>query len=206
MITDPNLYFTKGCGRCSKFDTPDCTSLRWASGQATLRALCLEVGLAETVKWGHPCYMHANRNIANIGAFKDSFRLTFFNAALMTDPNGVLTKQGPNTTNAGVLRFETAEQVAPMADIIRAYLKESMGYAASGIRAPRTVKEYDIPEELTDALDADPDLADAFAALTPGRQRGYYLHIGGAKQSTTRSARIEKARGRIFDGQGFNER
>lgn len=206
MIKDPDIYFTKGCGRCAKFDTPDCASLRWAEGQAALRALCVEVGLVETAKWGHPCYMHADRNIAILGAFKDSFRLTFFNAALMTDPDKVLTKQGPNTANAGVLLFNASQDVAPMADIILKYLKESMGYAEAGVRAPQTVKDYDIPEELGDALDADPEFAAAFNALTPGRQRGYYLHFGSAKQSATRISRIEKARARIFAGIGFNER
>nr|WP_255775031.1 YdeI/OmpD-associated family protein [Halomonas alkalisoli] len=32
----------------------------------------------------------------------------------------------------------------------------------------------------------------AFEALTPGRKRGYILHFSGAKQSSTRTSRIEK--------------
>ena len=49
-------------------------------------------------------------------------------------------------------------------------------------------------------------LAKAFQALTPGRRRGYALHIGGAKQSKTRASRVEKCVDRILEGKGFNER
>lgn len=68
MITDIKDYFAKGCGRCERFSTPSCSARRWANGLSDLRRICLEVGLVETVKWGHPCYMHAGRNIAIIGA------------------------------------------------------------------------------------------------------------------------------------------
>jgi len=64
----------------------------------------------------------------------------------------------------------------------------------------------DVPGELTDALDADPELAEAFAALTPGRQRGYLLNLNQAKQPATRVARIEKFRDRIIAGKGLIER
>ena len=29
MITDVEDYFTKGCGRCDRFGTPDCSTRRW---------------------------------------------------------------------------------------------------------------------------------------------------------------------------------
>ena len=86
------------------------------------------------------------------------------------------------------------------------YLQEAIGYARQGIKPPASKITRDMPGELADALDTDPLLAEAFAALTPGRQRGYFLHIGGAKQSGTRLARIEKCRDRIFAGIGYNER
>ncbi len=45
----------------------------------------------------------------------------------------------------------------------------------------------------------------AFLALTPGRQRGYNLHFTGAKQSATRTARIEKFVPKILKGLGFHD-
>lgn len=207
MITDVDDFFAKGCDRCKRFDTPQCSSQIWRGGLADLRTLCRNAGLTETVKWGHPCYMHQDRNIALIGAFQSYFNLTFFNPRLMSDPDGVLERQGARETNTpGMIRFVTDAQVAAQSGIIRAYLAEAIGYAEKGIKPPPKVTEYPVPDELTDVLDSDPEFAEAFDALTPGRQRGYYMHIGDAKQSSTRSARIEKARPRIFVGKGFNER
>jgi uncharacterized protein YdeI (YjbR/CyaY-like superfamily) len=54
-------------------------------------------------------------------------------------------------------------------------------------------------------LDDDPELAEAFRALTPGRQKGYLLHFAGAKQSATRAARVEKHAPRILKGLGLDD-
>lgn len=206
MITVIEDYFTKGCGRCTRFATPDCSAAIWSVGQDALRAICLDAGLEETVKWGHPCYMHAGRNIAIMGAFRDDFRLSFFNAALLRDPEGVLERQGPSTQNPDMIRFTDAGQVAARSATIRTYLAEAMGYAAAGIKAPKVERAVEIPEELTDALDADPELAEAFAALTPGRQKSYAFNLNQAKQSSTRIARIERFREKILAGKGALER
>jgi uncharacterized protein YdeI (YjbR/CyaY-like superfamily) len=62
-----------------------------------------------------------------------------------------------------------------------------------------------VPEELTEAFKTDAPLAEAWGALTPGRQRAYILFIAGAKQSATRTDRIAKYRPRILKGKGMND-
>ena len=54
-------------------------------------------------------------------------------------------------------------------------------------------------------MDAEPVFKAAFESLTPGRQRAYNLFFSGAKQSTTRTARIEKYVDRILKGKGIND-
>lgn len=206
MITEIEDFFTKGCGRCDRFDTPECSALRWSTGIAALRRICLELGLVETLKWGHPCYMHAGRNIALIGALREDLRLGFFNAALMTDPAGLLSKQGPNTQHPDVMRFFANGEVAAREASVRAYLQEAMGYAAAGLKPPKTAQEIELPDELTEALEADPELAQAFAALTPGRQRSYVIVLGALKKPESRVARIGKLRAHILAGKGAQER
>lgn len=206
MITDIEDYFSKGCGRCDRFDTPDCSTKQWHSGLLRLRDLCRDLGLEETLKWAHPCYMHAGRNIAIIGAFRNDFRLSFFNAALMKDPEGILEKQGPNTRHADMIRFTANTQVGEMSDVITAYLNEAMGYAEAGIKPPKQDGDIDLPDELIEALDADPELAEAFHGLTPGRQRSYVINLNSAKKPETRVARISTYRDKILAGKGFNER
>jgi hypothetical protein len=61
-------------------------------------------------------------------------------------------------------------------------------------------------EELQARLDSDPQLAAAFASLTPGRQREYNFHISGAKQATTRESRIDRCVPKILAGKGFRDR
>ena len=57
---------------------------------------------------------------------------------------------------------------------------------------------------LTPAGDAE--LAAAFGALTPGRQRQYNLYISDAKQSTTRASRVERCVPKILQSKGFRDR
>lgn len=206
MITDIEDYFSKGCGRCERFATPECSTRQWASGLGDLRKICRESGLFETVKWGHPCYVHEGRNVAIIGAFRGDFRLNFFNAALMKDPESLLEKQGPNTQHAGMIRFTDNAQVARIGPVILSYLKEAKGYAEAGIKPPKEERDIELPDELVEALDADPDLAEAFHALTPGRQRSYVINLNSAKTSATRMSRIAKFREKILSGKGATER
>lgn len=206
MITDVEDYFADGCGRCPRFASDDCTSRIWSAELAKLRSICLEAGLSETAKWGHPCYMHAGRNIAIMGAFRGDVRLTFFNAALMQDADGLLVRQGANTRHPDAFRFTGLEQIRQIRPQILAYLREAMGYAEAGILPEKTPRELDIPDELAEAMDADPELAEAFHALTPGRQRSYAINLNGAKKPETRIARIEKFRPAILAGKGANER
>lgn len=206
MITAIDDYFTKGCGRCERFGTPDCSTRAWIAGLEQLRRICLDCGLTETVKWGHPCYMHAGRNIVIIGAFRNDYRITFFNASLMRDPEGVLERQGPNSRHPDMIRFVKNEDVARMAPVIQAYLREAMNYAETGLRGEKEDVPLNLPEELVTAMDDDPVLAEAFHRLTPGRQKSYVILLNGAKQTDTRRARILKNRDKILAGKGALER
>ena len=205
MITDIEAFFSLGCGRCDRFGTADCSARIWAPELAALRRICLDMGLEEHVKWGHPCYMHAGRNIVLIGALRGDFRLNFFKAALMKDPEGMLQRQGPNTQNPDCIVFTAAGQVAAREPSLRAYIAEAMGYAEAGIVPVKSARQVELPDELVEAMDADPELAEAFHALTPGRQRSYVIVLNGAKATATKVARIEKFRPRVLAGKGANE-
>lgn len=206
MITEIEDYFSTGCGRCDRFATPECSTQRWAEGLRQLRRICLDLPLVEAVKWGHPCYMRAGRNIAIVGAHRTDMRISFFNAALMTDPEGVLERQGPNTRHPDMIRFTDDAQVVAMESTIRSYLQEAIGYAAAGITPPKETVTIELPEELAEALEADGELAEAFRALTPGRQRSYVISLSSAKKPETRISRIAAFRGRIIAGKGAQER
>ena len=69
----------------------------------------------------------------------------------------------------------------------------------------KSTAQFDVPEEFLMHLDDDPALAEAFHALTPGRQKAYLLHFAAAKQSATRAARVEKHIPRILKGLGIDD-
>ncbi|MEJ6398361.1 YdeI/OmpD-associated family protein [Yoonia sp. 208BN28-4] len=205
MTTDPQVFFDKGCGRCARFDTPDCASRIWAEGVAALRDICLGAGLHETAKWGFPVYMQGKRNIAMIGASQAHFSLSFFHAGLLDDPAGVLQKSGPHTQTADHLRFASLADLAAMASRIDDFLAQAKANAAANRKPAKTQAQFDLPQELVDALDADDELAAAFAALTRGRQRSYAIVIGQAKKAETRITRIAKYRDKIIAGKGTQD-
>ena len=206
MITEVDDFFTKGCGRCDRFDTPDCSARIWLDGLAQLRRICLAAGLTETVKWAHPCYMQGDQNVALFGAFRGDVRLSFFHGGLMDDPDGLLEKAGPNAQHPSVLRFTSTAAVAAAEPAIRGFLDQAIKFAQAGLRPPRGESELELPEELVEAMDADPELAEAFHSLTRGRQKSWVIHLAGAKATATRVGRIAKARGAILAGRGALER
>lgn len=205
MITEAAAFFQDGCGRCDRFATPDCSARLWRDGALALRRLCLDAGLDEAVRWGHPCYRHAGRNLALIGAFREDFRLSFPDAALLTDPEGLLEKPGPNSQTPSMLRFTDAAQVAARAPAIAALLAEAKAKAEAGLKPARAPTEVELPEVLVRALDEDAELAEGFAALTPGRQRSYVIALASAKTEATQIKRIAKYRDKILAGKGAND-
>ena len=207
MIADPQSYFEDGCGRCARFKTDDCSARLYRDLIAALRALCLEAGLHEEVRWGHPCYRHSGRNLALIGATRADVRLTLPDAALLDDPMGLLERGGPNSAGKTVIRFTTRAQVEGHAPAIASMLAQARVLAEQGKKptqaaAPRPA----LPEELRDAFAKDPTLSQAFDQLSPGRQRSHVLAIASGKAASTRTARIARLRDKIIAGKGATER
>ena len=104
------------------------------------------------------------------------------------------------------MKFTSAKEIATKAATIKAYLREAIAAEKAGMKVEKKPPEFPVPEELKEKFRSDPRFKRAFAALTPGRQRGYLYHFAGAKQSPTRTARIERAMPAIFAGRGFLER
>ena len=166
----------------------------------------LDTPLTEDRKWGAPCYTWEGHNVVMIGAFKNNYVLSFMKGALLKDPRGLLEAPGEHTQSGRVIRFTDADQVTELAPVLKDYLLEAIDIEKAGLSvAFKSTAEYDVPIELQEAMDHDPDLREAFEALTPGRQRSYLIHIGSAKQAKTRVNRVEKCRENIFSSKGFNE-
>ena len=179
---------------------------RWSAEYAALRQLCLASGLNEELKWGQACYDLSGSNVVLIHGFKNYCALLFMKGVLLKDHKGLLVQQTKNVQAARQIRFASLADINKHKAAVKAYIREAIAVEQSGAKvAMRSVAQFDLPEEFQKRLDNDPKLAKAFHALTPGRRKGYLLHFAGAKQSATRTARVEKHAPRILKGLGLDD-
>jgi uncharacterized protein YdeI (YjbR/CyaY-like superfamily) len=179
----------------------------WQPELLQLRAILLGCDLAEDLKWGTPCYTLEGANIVLMHTFKDYCALLFFKGALMKVPKGILIQQTKNTQAARQIRFTGVQDIVKLEAAIKAYVREAIKVEKAGLKvAFKETTEFEMPAEFQSKLDRMPALKKAFEALTPGRQRAYLLHFAEAKQSATRSARVDKCTPRILDGKGLTDR
>ena len=178
----------------------------WVDEVCELRAICLDSGLGEDLKWGVPCYTLEGRNVVLIHSFKEYCALLFFKGALLKDAKGILIQQTDNVQAARQVRFKNVEEIRKLKTVLKAYIAEATKVERSGLKVElKKTEEFSVPEEFQAKLDEMLELKTAFEALTPGRRRAYLLHFSSAKQSKTRTARVLKAIPDILSGKGLDD-
>lgn len=203
MNPQVDAYLIDGCGRCKLYATPECKVHFWQAELYFLRSLLQNCGLTEELKWDVPCYTLNGKNVIILAALKGSCTLSFFKGALLNDSHQLLQKPGESTHDVRVIRLMSMQQIESNLDAIINLIEQAISNEAAGLQvAKRPSTEVEIPEELREALQEDEVLRKAFDKLTPGRKRAYCLHIGSAKQSSTRVSRIQKCYDAILTGKG----
>ncbi len=204
---DPKVdkYLIDGCMRCELGGTPDCKVLNWTTELEMLRAIVLDCGLKEEVKWGVPCYTHEGKNVVLLSALKDSANLSFLKGSLLKDQENLLEKPGKNAQAARYLKYTHPKDIEKTEKEIRELIKEAIEVEKAGLKVEFKKNPEPVPEELEAIFEEDPVLKSSFEALTPGRQRGYILFFSAPKQSKTRTARIERSKEKILRGEGLHD-
>jgi len=180
---------------------------KWRNETEQLRKLALAAGLTEEKKWGKPCFTRQGRNVAIVIPLKETCALMFHQGALLKDPKHRLQKVGEHSQATRWIKFSSLQEIAAAQSTLGQYIRDAIKITESGRKVVlKKVSDYQVPDELQARLDAKPALRKAFAALTPGRQKSWILHVAGAKQAKTRAARVEKGMPVILEGRGFNER
>ena len=181
-------------------------SKEWQEELQALRAIILDGGLTEEVKWRVPCYTFEGGIVLFIGRFKESCVLSFAKGALLKDAKKILIQQTENSQSVRVIRFSDVQQIDKLKPVLKAYIQEALEAEKAGLKVTlKKTSEFKMPEEFQIQLDKLLALKKAFGALTPGRQRAYLLHFAGAKQSTTRASRVEKWKQHILNGKGIDD-
>ena len=137
--------------------------------------------------------------------FKDYCSLMIFKGALLKDTKKLLKTPGQHQA-VRQLRFSNVSEIVRLKTTIKAYIKETLELERSGAKVQlKKTEDFPLPAELVEKFNATPALKKAFTALTPGRQRGYILHFSRAKQSATRTSRIEACTPKIIAGKGLDD-
>ena len=179
---------------------------KWHEEMEQLRTILHDCGLTEELKWGKPCYTFQNKNVVIIIGFKEYCALMFFKGALLQDADRILVAPSGNTQAGRQIRFTSVQDIVRMRSVLKTYVREAVEVERAGVKVSfKTTSEYAIPGEFREKLDALPALKTAFDALTPGRQRAYLLYFSAARQSKTRTSRIEKCMARILEGKGLDD-
>ena len=179
---------------------------KWPEELTKLRAIALDCGLSEELKWYKPCYTFEGHNIAIIGEFKEYCAFMFFKGALLKDDSGILITPTENVQAGRQVRFTNVQQIVYIEPVLKAYINEAIAIEKAGFKISlKKTSDFAIAEEFQNKLDENPTLQAAFDGLTPGRQRAYLLHFAAPKQSKTRESRVEKCIARILNGKGLDD-
>jgi len=179
---------------------------KWREEFETLREIVLDLPLTEEAKWGQACYTSEGNNVVLIHGFKEYCALLFFKGALLKDPKRILIQQTQNVQSARQIRFTNVREIVALKPTLKAYIQQAIEVEKAGLKVKlKKTSDFKVPEEFQKKLDEIPALKEAFAALTPGRQRGYLFYFSGAKQSKTREARVGKCMPQILQGKGLND-
>ena len=205
MNTSVDNYLINGCMRCKYGATPQCKVHRWINEIELLRSIVLQCNLKEETKWGVPVYTLNDKNIITVNALKDSANIGFFKGVLLKDEHKILQQQG-NIQLSRIVKFTSLNEIIALQDVLLEYIQEAIEVEKSGKKLETPQPSIEIPDELTQVFEEEPDFKIAFYKLTPGRQRSYLIHFSQAKQSATRLARIHKNKELIFKGIGFNDK
>ena len=201
-----DIYFDQGCGRCPLMGTPSCKVVPWNGVLTALRSVILTTDLVEHLKWGAPCYTINGKNVLMLSALKDKVVVSFFKGALLTDPRGLLVKPGPNSQAARYLVFTSLADADKLGSALLAFIEEAIKLEISGAKIEfQDQRNAPYPTFLTDYFASNPELAEAFARLTLGRQRSYLIHFQSAKQAATQLRRIQQCTPKILMGKGWQE-
>jgi uncharacterized protein YdeI (YjbR/CyaY-like superfamily) len=179
---------------------------KWQQELNKLRQIILDCHLTEELKWGVPCYTYNDSNVILIHDFKDYCAVLFPKGALLKDPKKILIQQTKNVQAARQVRFTSMADVEKLETVLKDYIYKAVEIEEAGLKVElKKTEDYEMPEELQQALAKNRKLKTAFESLTPGRQRAYIFNVSSAKQAKTREARVEKYTPQILAGKGLDD-
>jgi uncharacterized protein YdeI (YjbR/CyaY-like superfamily) len=153
--------------------------------------------LDESIRWGMPAFLHGGRLIAMVAAFKAHASFGFWRANDTAPAREGMGQFGRLT------RLEELPDAATIRDGVEAAIARADDDAPRAPRRPAR-PEAVVPDDLREALVANPAAAATFNAFPPGQRREYVDWITEAKRPETRARRLVQAVEWLAEGKPRN--
>ena len=168
-----------------------------------LRAIILKAdpSIKEEWKWG-PHYS-SNGMVCGYGGFQKHVKLTFFNGSAMKDSKQLFNHCVDNEFSRSV-KYTDVSQID--ANLITAYVKESVEVNQKGFKREVKDKTVEVPADLQEALNKNKTAAKFFTGLSYGYKKEYVEWVTTAKREETRKERIAKVVAMSKEGKTLNDK
>jgi len=180
----------------------------WKSELELLRETILGLQLDETIKWGAPVYVHKNKNIVGLTAFKNYVGLWFFQGGTLKDNQKVLVNAQEGKTNAmRQWRFSSIDEIDTK--LVIAYVKEAIANQESenSIKPKeKNTKPLVIHKLFKQELDNNNELLKQFEGFNLTKKREFTEYISEAKREETQLKRLQKIIPMILIGIGLYDK
>ena len=182
MDTDPRI--DAYIDRAAPFAQPILRHLR-----ALVHQACPQV--EESLKWGAPSFGHAGAILCQMAAFKQHASFGYWNHAQV---------MGADAARSGMGSYGKLSALDDLPDdaTMLAHLGKAVALNEAGVKTPARRKAApvpapEVPEDLLQALRANPRARVVFDGLPPGARRDYVDWIVEAKREATRAKRLAQA-------------
>lgn len=165
---------------------------------------CPEV--TETIKWSFPVFEYHGM-LCNMAGFKEHCAFGFWKAAIMSDPEGILTPTGESAMGH-FGRIRSLDDL-PADDVMIAYIMEAARLNREGVKVPPKAKpaakkELPVPDFLQEALAHNEAARTTFEKFSYSHRKEYIEWLTEAKTEATRNKRLATALEWLAEGKGRN--
>lgn len=162
-------------------------------------------GVEETMKWSFPHFDHRGIMCA-MAAFKQHCTFGFWKASIMSDPDGILARNGEEAM--GHLGRITKLADLPPDRVLVKYVREAARLNSEGVKLPPRPKvrkrPVKTPAVLLAALKKSPKARATFEIFSDSHRREYIEWITEAKTDETRHKRLRTAIEWLSEGKPRN--
>lgn len=166
-----------------------------------VHSFCPEV--EEGWKWSFPHFMYRGKILCSMASFKKHCAFGFWLQPEMSDSYGIFKRSEEG--GMGALGKITSLSDLPDREQLGAYILEAMALTEQGVK-PRVLTskadkpELEVPAELRELLDKNPDAKRTFEAFPRSHKKEYIVWISEAKRPETKQRRLEQTLENLIEG------